>query len=471
MNIKEAKLEAINAIKSYLTRDENGDYLIPANRQRPLVFMGAAGIGKTDIARQIAQELKIGFLSYTITHHTRQSAAGLPKLVAKSYQSSEVLVTEYTMSEIISSVYETIERTGMKQGILFIDEFNCASETMTATMLQLLQNKSFGTYSVPEGWKIVLAGNPAEYNKSVKELDIVTADRLRIINIDPDFEAWREYGALRGIHPSIMSYLTQNQSHLCLFKNNKGNRQIVTPRGWEELSHSLYTYEHLGIDITSNMVSQFISSTEISIEFSNYYRLFKNVLTLGDIEKILNGTIENNLKDKIKNATFDVQYAIVWILTNRLKTSADKFVGLTNICDEIHKLLKEAKNINSLDLLYKAKVSPDSEAFLRNCAVDCKSDDFDSSFEIIKQAFNSIVLDRENQLKKADLYTTNILKFLKGTFGMGGMLEMFVSNMLVDPVLVSILTETNNQEYKTISQFFSGTYDPIKLKKRSEKIS
>ncbi len=40
------------------------------------------------------------------------------------------------MSEIIASVYEKIEQTGNKEGILFIDEINCVSETLAPTMLQ-----------------------------------------------------------------------------------------------------------------------------------------------------------------------------------------------------------------------------------------------------------------------------------------------------------------------------------------------
>ncbi len=31
------------------------------------------------------------------------------------------------MSEIVASIYEKIERTGLKEGILFIDEINCVS--------------------------------------------------------------------------------------------------------------------------------------------------------------------------------------------------------------------------------------------------------------------------------------------------------------------------------------------------------
>ncbi len=87
------------------------------------------------------------------------------------------------MSEIISAVYEKMEETGQQEGILFIDEINCVSETLAPTMLQFLQCKTFGNQQVPEGWIIVAAGNPPEYNKSVREFDIVTLDRVKKIEI------------------------------------------------------------------------------------------------------------------------------------------------------------------------------------------------------------------------------------------------------------------------------------------------
>lgn len=97
------------------------------------------------------------------------------------------------MSEIIASVYEKMEKTGLKEGILFIDEINCVSETLAPMMLQFLQGKTFGNQKVPEGWVIVTAGNPPEYNKSVREFDVVTLDRIKRIDVQPDFEVWKEY--------------------------------------------------------------------------------------------------------------------------------------------------------------------------------------------------------------------------------------------------------------------------------------
>ena len=79
--------------------------------------------------------MRVGLVAYTITHHTRQSAVGLPRIVTRCYNGKEVSITEYTLSEIIASVYDCMERTGKKEGILFIDEINCVSETLAPTML------------------------------------------------------------------------------------------------------------------------------------------------------------------------------------------------------------------------------------------------------------------------------------------------------------------------------------------------
>ena len=130
---------------------------------------------------QISRECKVGLVSYTITHHTRQSAIGLPFISKKEFDGKEMAVTEYTMSEIVASIYEKIQESGLREGILFIDEINCVSETLAPAMLQFLQCKTFGSHKIPEGWLIVAAGNPPEYNKSVREFDVVTMDRVKKI--------------------------------------------------------------------------------------------------------------------------------------------------------------------------------------------------------------------------------------------------------------------------------------------------
>ena len=139
MNIKRAKQEIRDSIEAYLSKDEFGEYRIPAIRQRPILLMGPPGIGKTQIMEQAARECGVALVAYTITHHTRQSAIGLPFISKKEYGGREYSATEYTMSEIVASIYDRMRETGLTEGILFIDEINCVSETLAPAMLQFLQ--------------------------------------------------------------------------------------------------------------------------------------------------------------------------------------------------------------------------------------------------------------------------------------------------------------------------------------------
>ena len=84
MNIKEAKEYIKSSVRLYLKKDEFGEYRVPVVRLRPIVLLGAPGIGKTAIMEQIAQEMGLALVAYSMTHHTRQSALGLPFITQKN---------------------------------------------------------------------------------------------------------------------------------------------------------------------------------------------------------------------------------------------------------------------------------------------------------------------------------------------------------------------------------------------------
>ena len=61
----------------------------------------------------------MGLVSYTITHHTRQSAIGLPFISRKNFDGKEMVVTEYTMSEIVASIYEKIQESNLLKEFVY----------------------------------------------------------------------------------------------------------------------------------------------------------------------------------------------------------------------------------------------------------------------------------------------------------------------------------------------------------------
>lgn len=345
MDIKRAKEEIKNAIEAYLQKDEKGEYEIPVIYQRPILLMGPPGIGKTQIMEQIARECHIALVSYTITHHTRQSAIGLPFIREKNYGGNTCSVTEYTMSEIIAAVYEKMERTGLHEGILFLDEINCVSETLAPAMLQFLQCKTFGNQAVPKGWIIVAAGNPPEYNRSVREFDVVTLDRLKKIDVEENFEVWKEYAWRVEIHPAVISYLEIRREYFYRVENTVDGKQFATARGWEDLSRLMRVYEKQGKEVDREVIHQYIQNWKIAKDFANYLELYRKYKKDYGLERILEGVYGQDTLERLRFASFDERLCVTGMLTGRLSAQFKEAYESDRYVTELFGWLKEYRRI------------------------------------------------------------------------------------------------------------------------------
>lgn len=491
MNIDQAKEEVKNAVRAYLEKDEAGQYEIPIERQRPILLMGPPGIGKTAVMEQIAHELGIGLVSYTITHHTRQSAIGLPKISEKSFEGKVYSVTEYTMSEIIGAVYEQREKSGIKEGILFLDEINCVSETLAPTMLQFLQYKTFGSHKLPEGYIIVTAGNPPQYNKSVREFDIVTLDRVRQINIEEDFDSWKEYAYKAGVHGSILSYLEIKKDNFYSIKTDVDGRSFVTARGWEDLSRIIKVNEKLGIVVDENLTCQYLQNIEVARDFANYYELYRRYNELYKIPDILEGRFPDNTV-AIREGSFDEKLSIIGLLTDKLMEefrdyAKDQAVQKTlfETIKEFGALSKEARSAGEKSWFgskadsMEQKLEKDMEAGLVSREEEKVSrlsiaalHDLDKeltlttagdgsgqsaaesdSFEAAKNWFGKRESVRQQQIKTTDAHLTNCFEFMEKTFGdeqsLTGSQEMviFLTELSKAYYSLRFVRETGNEAY------------------------
>lgn len=304
MTPKSVKKELINTVRTYLTKNNN-EYVIPYNYRIPIYLLGAAGIGKSQIVETVAKELEIGFENFSLCHNTRSNILGLP--VLKTSGSGEQF-TEFSMSELIASIHNS----GKTEGILFLDEFNCMADSVAPIMLSFLQNGRIGQYVLPEGWIVVLAGNPPEFNRSVRPLDAATMDRVRLINVDYNLDEYIEFGKKDGLHSTIIDYLEGHPDSL--YRVDKAENEVVTCRGWSTLSKVMTLYIEKGYEITKDFIYEFIKSERIAKGFYDYYVEVNRGIDIDRLVDICEGKVSKKYIADIKS----LPYQEKWKVGNRL---------------------------------------------------------------------------------------------------------------------------------------------------------
>ncbi len=443
MNIAEAKEQLLNTIKAYSARDKYGNFLIPSEEQRPLFLMGPPGIGKTAIVRQVAEELDVGLVSYSITHHTRQSALGLPEIVRKEYDGHEYDVSEYTMSEIIASVYDVMADTGLREGILFLDEVNCVSETLTPSMLQFLQFKTFGKHRVPDGWIIVTAGNPVEFNRNAREFDIVTWDRLKRVDIEADFDAWKAYAYSTEMHASVITYLEARRGNFCKIENSVDGRKFVTPRSWSDLSRIIRVYEQLGIDVERKLIGQYIQDTEIADDFASYYDLYAKYRSDYRLQEILAGSQPAEIEERAAAAGFDERLSLLGLLLDNVLEDIAEVIKTEDIAAELVKLLRKVKageNISELreseeTLYYRYRrmgvLSADARLKYEAVIDFLRKHEDSQDFAQIKADYDEIVAGMREAAAAAGMKLDNLFAFAEKVWGQGQEMVILVTELTI----------------------------------------
>lgn len=496
MNINNAKEYIKNSVKIYLKKDEFGDYRIPVIRQRPIFLLGAPGIGKTAVIEQVAEELGIALVSYSMTHHTRQSALGLPFIKQKNYEGISYDVSEYTMSEIIATIYETMESSGIKEGILFLDEINCVSETLAPSMLQFLQYKVFGKNRVPDGWVIVTAGNPPEYNKSVREFDVVTMDRLKVLHVEADYSTWKEYAAERGIHGAIVAFLEIYKEYFYHMETTVKGRSYVTARGWEDLSEIITMYEEEGLSVDEALVSQYLQNEGIVKEFVIYYDLYNKYKNDYKIEELLSGNIAEHAVEKAKDAAFDERLSLLGMLLDKIKSEMKEVVLTSDFLQGLMPCLKAVKasdetvqmletqiggRFKTIDNLAKANTLSKAEkrklrrmiAFMQDARDEIRKNagnDNDTAFAIIKDRFDANVSAMKQEVSRVSERTHNLFEFAARAFSEGNEMLILVTELTVGEMPSRFISMFGCEDYHKYNKLLMVSDRQSEMKERVSKL-
>jgi len=125
------------------------------------------------------------------------------------------------------------------QGILFLDELNRAEDDVLQAAFQLVWDKAIGTYKVPKGWSICVAGNYTEGYTVNSFNDAAFLDRFCHLDLTlgQDYMAdWTQYMKERcgDAADKILQFVGFDDTHLAgKTEADAGFTVQPSPRSWE----------------------------------------------------------------------------------------------------------------------------------------------------------------------------------------------------------------------------------------------
>ncbi len=141
---------------------------------RAVLLEGPTGIGKSELVKQVAEELGIGFAVLDLSLLEPPDLVGLP-----------ILTDDRTRYAVPSSL-----PTG-GAGILLLEELNRADRTVQQPALQLLTARQLHEYELPRGWVPFAAINPEDGEYQVTPLDPALRCRFLQLKVRSDIGSWR----------------------------------------------------------------------------------------------------------------------------------------------------------------------------------------------------------------------------------------------------------------------------------------
>ena len=171
----------------------------------------------------------------------------------------------------------------------------------------------------------------------------MTMDRLKVLEVEADYKAWKEYARQKGLHPAILNFLELKKEYFYKIETTVNGRSYVTARGWEDLSEILSLYEEEGMKTDENLVAQYIRNDRVVREFTAYYDLFNKYKKEYQTEEILDGTAKAQTLERARIAAFDERLSLLGMLTDKVISEIREDMERSDYLVELLKNLKAVK--------------------------------------------------------------------------------------------------------------------------------
>jgi hypothetical protein len=209
-------------------------YIISNNRKlqtvgkRPITvsICGAAGLGKTSVVEQLAEELDLKHFE-VINLSQLDELGDLVGIPMKEYYMTKT-VNEKTVGKWIEDkVIDTYAKQGYtltnnsrmgyskpawiagkgENGVLVLDDYTRAQPRFMQAVMEIINKQQYISWKLPKNWTILLTENPDDGTYNVTDIDAAAKSRYMTFDIKWEVDVWAEWAEQNKIDQRCINFM------------------------------------------------------------------------------------------------------------------------------------------------------------------------------------------------------------------------------------------------------------------------
>lgn len=242
-------LTATAAVSAYLDAD------------LPVFMWGPPGVGKSDLVRSIARDRSLPIVDFRAVLRDPVDLRGLPAIVDGGAR------------WLPPADLPNQERDGA-EGILFLDELNAAPASVQAACFGLVLDRRVGEYTLPDGWRIIAAGNRQSDKAAAQRMPTALANRFAHVDIEADPDTFTRWANENDIDPLVIAFVRFRPAMLHMMEGSD-LRAFPTPRAWARVSKVAQAEPKLRLALVTGLVGEGAPA-----EFEGFVRVYNELPSL-----------------------------------------------------------------------------------------------------------------------------------------------------------------------------------------------
>lgn len=228
-------------------------------------FLGHAGIGKTSIITQFAEENNLDIEIIRLSNiDDAGELIGFPvkefELIKKGKNTKgdpvnmRLWVKENEYEKYIGEGFNAtgVVRTGYAPpawlsklttptSLLVIDDYSRGSQRFMNALMSIVNERSYYSWSLPQGCNVVLTGNPAdEGDYQVVDLDMAQKSRFFEYGVKFNIDDWVEHAVEIGIDGRCINFFASYWSQVLYAPDDTHQEKFMTnPRQWTKFFNAI----------------------------------------------------------------------------------------------------------------------------------------------------------------------------------------------------------------------------------------